>query len=391
MAPAQPRTGADRCPGVLSTHDALDGALARVRLPGGRISPEQLSAAAATASAHGDGFLELTSRGNLQLRGLRDPDAAADALLGVGLGSAGEADKVRNILASPLAGRIGGHGGVDDVVASLDAQLRAGSVTGLSGRFLFGIDDGRGDVVAHRPDVTAVWRADGAADLLVAGRVLGGLPRDDVVRSLLHVAVEFANAAGGAWRIDELAPPERAALFSVVEAVVGGAGTRAAESAPPTAAAGEDEHEPLVGWLPQDDGRVMLGAVVPGGRLPARTAEFFAAVQSPIIVTPWREILLADLTEGVAEAVLRVLAPMGVIFDAASPWVRISSCAGRPGCAKSHADVRADSADYAASNSPESREHWVGCSRGCGSPTTAHVRVEAQSDGTYRRIVMSGH
>ncbi|TWH16721.1 precorrin-3B synthase [Rhodococcus rhodochrous J45] len=38
-----------------------------------------------------------------------------------------------------------------------------------------------------------------------------------------------------------------------------------------------------------------------------------------MIVTPWRSVLLCDLDEWTAEQVVRVLAPMGLIFDADSP------------------------------------------------------------------------
>ncbi|GAB11884.1 precorrin-3B synthase [Gordonia araii NBRC 100433] len=365
----------------MRTHEALDGALARIRLPGGRIRADQLAAAARVATEHGDGHLELTSRGNLQLRGLHDPGAAAEALLAAGLGSEGEADTVRNIVASPLAGRIGGHGGVDDTIAELDERLRAGVVGGLSGRFLFGVDDGRGDVLAQRPDVAAQWCADGeSAALVVADESLGQTSRAGVVESLIRVATRFAEVSSGAWRIRELDPAARRALIGGLAADLDG---RAAE-----APVGVDTAAPLVGWLPQDDGAVMLGALAPAGRLPARTAAFLAAVDAPIIVTPQREILLADLTEAVADTVLRVLAPMGLVFDANSPWTLLSCCAGRPGCARAQADVRADIAAYVSTTTPSSREHWVGCSRGCGSPTTQHVRVEAQSDGTYRRTVL---
>ncbi|MER7437667.1 precorrin-3B synthase, partial [Pseudonocardia alni] len=63
------RTRADACPGVVSPHAAADGALARVRLPGGTVTAAALRAVAALARDAGDGAVHLTSRGNLQLRG----------------------------------------------------------------------------------------------------------------------------------------------------------------------------------------------------------------------------------------------------------------------------------------------------------------------------------
>src|SRR6185312_874764 len=77
--------GRDACPGALQLHQAADGALARVRLPGGVISPEQLEALAHAATRFGSPSMELTSRGNIQLRAITDTAAVAEVVAAAGL------------------------------------------------------------------------------------------------------------------------------------------------------------------------------------------------------------------------------------------------------------------------------------------------------------------
>lgn len=99
---------ADACPGALRPHQAADGALARIRLPGGMITAAQLATLASVASDFGSATLELTARGNVQLRGIRDVAAVADAVAKAGLLPSATHERVRNIVASPLSGRAGG-------------------------------------------------------------------------------------------------------------------------------------------------------------------------------------------------------------------------------------------------------------------------------------------
>ncbi|MFW0794785.1 precorrin-3B synthase [Gordonia sp. CPCC 205515] len=381
MSQPSPRSGTDRCPGVFSTHAAADGAVARIRLPGGRIRPDQLEKLAQAAAEHGDGYLELTARGNLQLRGIGDVEAVAEVVVAAGLAPSSSHDMVRNIEVSALTGRIGGVADGWPLADRLDERLRVDDAAAeLSGRFLFGIDDGRGDVLRRGPDVCALLH-DGEGDTLRADIVVGGAPLgsatglDAIVSALLEVAHAVLEIAPGAWRIADLSDEQRGDLELRIRATLG----------PVIGGAIPDPGDPIVGWFDQDDGQVLLGAVVELGRLPARLGEFVAAVGAPIIVTPDREIILCDLDEGVAETVVRVLAPMGLIFDANSPWARVSCCVGAPGCAKSHAPVREDLLEYVDGGVEiDTREHWVGCDRGCGAPSEPHVRVEADPQGGYR-------
>ena len=117
----------DACPGALQVHRAADGALARIRLPGGMIEPRQLEALAHAATRFGSPAMELTSRGNIQIRGIRDDAAAplADAVAAAGLLPSPTHERVRNIVASPLSGRVGGSADVRDWVRRLDAAIRA--------------------------------------------------------------------------------------------------------------------------------------------------------------------------------------------------------------------------------------------------------------------------
>ncbi len=251
--------------------------------------------------------LELTRRGNVLIRGITDADAVPAAVAATGLLPSSNC----TIVASPLSGRTGGVADVRAWVTELDAAIQAERVLAqLPERFLFSVDDGRDDVSGLGADV-GVHVVDEHAALVLAGRDTGiRLTAHEVVDTLIAIAVRFVEVRGEALRVSELADPS--GLWPGAEL---GDGFRRITRSP-------------VGWIEQDDGRVALGAAVPQGVLPARVAEYLAAIEAPLVVTPWRSLLVCDLDDVVADAALRVLAPMGLVFDEDSPWAAVGAGPG---------------------------------------------------------------
>ncbi|MFT2018223.1 hypothetical protein ACMA1D_20640 [Streptomyces sp. 796.1] len=431
------RTGDDACPGALRLHRADDGFLARVRLPGGLLTASQATELALAAQELGDGALDLTSRGNVQLRGLGAACGGelADRLRAAGLLPSASHERVRNVALSPLSGLDGG-GRVDVTpwVRELDHLLCAApDAAGLSGRFLFAVDDGRGDVAALGADVTLIATAPGDALLRVAtghpappagaavpDPVLLRIAAVDAPRAALTAALAFLAAARAsdakAWRSWELpGGPERYALFArELDAALAAAGI----AARPWPHDGRPPHvmpagfaAPLPGLVPAPDGgRTALSVAAPLGRFAGAQWHLLAdaarAGAGTLRVTPWRGVVVPGLTPAAAAARLAELAGTGVLADAGSAGYGVGACTGRPGCAKSLADVRADAADTIARAStraslPAARGtgpartdrpapllpvYWSGCERRCGHPQGRWVDVLAGVDG-YRVTV----
>lgn len=453
-APARDRD--DSCPGALRLHAADDGALARVRVPGGVLGCAGADALAEAARRFGDGDLHLTSRGNVQLRAL---DAGCGGALSQLLGAAGllpspDHERVRNVVASPLAGldgsgapgvlggpdgsgRLGGPDGstgrgraeeqevTRSWLAALDEALCASEAARrLSGRFLFALDDGRGDVAALGADVTLISAAGGAAWLRLGPHAADSLrlPAADGPRAAMLAAEAFVAAAeetaagesgadgsGGSrpWRVAEL-PGGAGPLLRRLARRLAAAGVPADHRAPAPEAAGHRPRPGLVGAAVgvaggaedagAEEGTVALSVLAPLGRLtPAQwrllTGTAREHGRGELRLTPWRGVVVPGLPRRRAGARLRALGAAGLVTDPGSPWARVSACTGRPGCAKSLADVRTDAADALPPGGPTAGAappvHWSGCERRCGRPAGDRVDVVAGPDG-YRVTAQRG-
>jgi precorrin-3B synthase len=384
QATAVSRDRGDACPGTLRLHAADDGALARVRIPGGVLTVRQARALADAAERLGDGELHLTSRGNVQLRGLDGGCGGelAGLLDAAGLLPSRGHERVRNIVASPLSG-LDGRGALDvrPWLTALDAALCASETAqALSGRFLFALDDGRGDVAGLDADVTVRATADGGARLgLGAGGEALHVPAEEAARAALLAAETFLEAAraSGAkvWRVEELAL-SGGELLDAVGRCLTAEGMRHERRARET---GRTDGPPpgVVG-----DG---LCVHVPLGRLSARQWRELADVAAgELRLTPWRGVVLPTQGTDADESLAR-LAATGLVTDPGSPWLRVGACVGRPGCAKSQADVRTDAAETLGAIPPHGLPlYWSGCERRCGHPRGDRVDVVAEPGGGYR-------
>lgn len=356
--PDVPRTRRDGCPGALQIHAAADGGLARIRVPGGWLSTAQWTVLHTAAAQLGDRRLELTSRGNVQIRALKPDSDLAERLANAGLLPSATHERVRNIVASPFAAR--------SRVRELDAALCAEpELADLPGRFLFGLDDGGGDIAALDADVVAYATSDEAFAILLAGTDFGiRVPAGDVTAALLDVARRFQRRRQQQWRLAELDVAAFASQFAQTA-------ERITVAKPPNP----------VGPVQQTDGRVALCAVAPIGRLTVEQARLLGTVapSGRLAITPWRTVVVPDLPRADIPGVAADLDLAGLILDPRSPWVGVSACAGTPGCAKSHADVQRDA--RRPTKSHELPVHWSGCERRCGHPAGRYVDVLATPDG----------
>jgi len=381
-APTSARAAADRCPGVLRPHHAADGALLRLRLPGGRLAAAALAAVSNAAQRYADGDVQLTSRGNLQLRGVATEENGAvaaglvDEVVAAGFLPRPSHERVRNIVCSSLTGLLGGLADLRRLTCALDEKLCLRTdLADLPGPFLFVLDDGRADVVGFRADLGVCAVAPDRVRLRVGGFLVGPvLQHDAAADALIELAtgfLPFTRGTGGrrqVWHVRELPSGGRELLPSSWQV----------DPAPPASGPAP------IGRLIQDDGRSLLSVLVP---LAALTAEQAAALVSAarsgageLIVTPWRGVLIPGLAPTQVGGLAGRLADMGLELSAESPWRGITACTGAPRCAHGLGETRALATSIAEARRSAGRPgsaavHVVGCERRCGSPPGEHSEL----------------
>ncbi|GAA3565130.1 precorrin-3B synthase [Microlunatus spumicola] len=360
--PPEPR--ADRCPGVLRPHEAADGAMVRVRVPGGQTTGTALRDLGRLAQTYGSGLLQLTSRGSLQVRGLPAavPEPFEDAVGRAGFLPSSTHERVRNVVASPLTGLVGGRADLRPLVARLDEALLAEPrLADLPGRFLFVLDDGRGDVEGMGGDLGYRALDAGRGELIVGERRrVRPVRLVEVADTLVSLALTFLERRTEEWHVRQLPEP-----------LVLGTETALPDAPSPTPTGVVKEH---------------LVVDVPLGLLsPVQVDAVHAAVGGgPVVVTPWRSLVLPD-----AAPARRDLASVGLVTEPDNAWSLVSACVGSPWCGNGRADTQGLAASLVRAGGPGGRTHLSGCERRCGAPVGQHVDLVAPTRVDIAELVLA--
>jgi precorrin-3B synthase len=344
------------CPGALRPMMSGDGLVVRVRPHRGRLESRQAAGIADLAARHGNGLVDLTSRANLQIRGVAEQShmAVLEGLAELDLLDLDpETEARRNILVTPFW-----SAGDDTCVLADDlAEALFRSGLALPTKFGFAIDDGERRVLADASADIRIER-DRSGRLLVRpdGSLRGCLvSREEAVQEAMEMASWFVSSGGSKDGRGRMAP------------------FLARGARPPDGLRGEAE--PADADEPARPGRSEQGGLIglPFGQLTHTGLAGLATSAHALRLTPWRMIL----AEGVDEM------PSGPEFITATddPRLRVIACSGAPRCREAHADTRATATRLAARLPTGARLHVSGCAKGCAHSGTATLTLVATPKG----------
>ena len=379
------------CPGALRPMLSGDGYLVRLRISGGVVSAIAARAIAECAQRYGNGLLDLSARANLQLRGVQEESLAAlvEALQVHGLiDESAEAEAVRNVLASPLAGLAPDAAfDIRPYVRALEQRLASDeALHGLPSKFGFIVDDGGGLGLSDLgADIRFVALHDQSAPRFMVS--LAGCDDGAVIEAseLPDVAARLATAFINEACKSETPPRRMGALVAKRGAAVI---WRAAELAP-------SPQTPGVATPPQPLGASgFLGLGFAFGRVSARDLAWLADMaqahgSSELRLTPWRAILLPGVDAKAARDILSQ-ADDHFITDPNDARLAVIACPGAPACASADAPTQGDAlalAPLARALSPSGVTlHVSGCAKGCARPAATAITLVARA-GLYDLII----
>jgi len=379
-----PRRGV--CPGLSEPLSTGDGLLVRIT-PAGTIALDAFAALCAAAPAHGNGIIEVTARGSIQVRGLSTQSAPrfADAIAALGIA----ADSVP-IVCNPLAGLDVAE--IFDPSAFAAALRRALAEQSLDARL-----DPKVSVVVDSGAPLGLARI--AADIRVRADVsdgetvlrlalggdqanaleLGVIAADDGVEAVSRLLLILAERGA---RARDVIATEGAACFGDALAFAPRITAKRSCDAPPSSEA--------IGLHPLRDGSFAGGIALAFGHAEAAALENLldaaaAAGARGLRTAPNRSLLAIGVARERAAPFFAAAAQLGFVTCTDDPRRHVIACAGAPLCASAHIAARAIAPRIAAAAAPNLHAgltvHISGCAKGCARPGAAALTVVGQPGG----------
>ena len=374
------------CPDVLHPMPTGDGLLVRLHPPLGRLTAGQLQAIATAARTCGNGLLDISSRGNLQIRGVfaHSHGSMVEQLAAAGLAG----PPLRRTIVSPLAG-LDPIDHVDAAAVGLRVEAALRSVEGLPGKLAIVVDGGgRFPLVELDAEIYAVAVSSGSIAVGLAAqdgpRWCGTTSLSALPSALVAILCDFADAVGSGKSLAMRDAPAdlRARLADVA---------RLAPPAVPT----QRPMAPRAGPLQMPGGRPSVVLALPFGRCDADQlariadwAERFGGGE--VRLSPWRGIVIPEVRRQDLRTLIALASGAGLIIEPADPRLAVFACPGQPDCVNASVMTRRDAARLAAAARPllqtGGQIHVSGCAKGCAHPGPAALTLVGDN-GAYQVVV----
>lgn len=351
------------CPTLHEPMQTGDGLLARLRVKDGRLTPAQLAAVATLAAEHGNGLVEITARGNLQVRGLTPLSSGP---LAQAIESLVPIERGLVVETPPLAG--------DDPAELANPRPLADAIRALPlpldrlGPKVTVTVDGNGQLglAGLKADVAILAVSADQWLITVAGFSYGPATATAASAHCADLLTDIANLGRSARATDLSAMLVRRRL---------GAPVTAGRNAPDSATA-------PVGRFAAASGRA-TGIALPFGSV---DHAMLTALAAAAIGHGIPEFRLAPhhalLAIGAPAAFTADAAALAFITSPTDPRTRISACIGSAGCASGHIPARALAARLASALPPGTHLHVSGCAKGCAHPRRADLTLVGMAAGT---------
>ncbi|TBY82560.1 precorrin-3B synthase [Rhizobium leguminosarum] len=357
------------CPALAAPMPTGDGLLVRLRPAGGALTPSQFASLARSAAAHGNGILEITTRGNLQIRGLRaetvgqlvaDIDVAG---ITVPDGPAIETSPLHGIdpeeISNPAAMEMALRSTLHDLLASPRLAPKLSLI--VDGGGAFGLSALSADiriVAQSGADWLVAINGDGEAAMPVAiGSAEAAISAVGEILSLLAIL-------GRGRRTRDIDPALLRARFPAMDGI----------QFMPSRAAGM----PLAGSHRLEDGKTILGVRPEFGQM--RASDLVALLDlakalgaTAIRLAPGRGFFFIGLSADTVPAIQAAAARHGFSTQPDENTEHIAACAGAGACGSAFYETRALARRLIAA-APALFDgsltlHLSGCAKGC-----AHAR-----------------